>query len=119
MERDDRLLPALAHARGVAPPLGLGLDPRGAHALNPDTEDLLHRLADLGLVRAVVHAERVLVGAQEGVGLLRDHRPHDHLAGVHDGAPAIWVRRSSAGSETTRRAADTTSAMPAWPTCST
>src|SRR3954452_18359873 len=119
MEREDRLLPALAHARGVAPPLGLGLDPRGAHALDPDAEDLLHRLADLGLVRAVVYAEGVLVGTEQGVALLRDHGAHDDLAGVHDGAPAIWVSRSSAGSDTTRRAADTTSAIPAWLTCST
>src|SRR5205809_6638789 len=118
MQRHDRLLPAPAHPRGVAPPLGLGLDPRGANALNPDAEDLLHRLADLGLVRAIVHAERVLVGREQRVALLRDDRLDDHRARVHavarSGLRAMVERYSTAAGESTSRCAPMMSATPTW-----
>src|SRR4051794_12467030 len=118
MERHDRLLPLPALAGGVAAALGLGLDPRRAHPFHTDAEDVLDRLADLGLVGALVDAERVLVGRQQRIALLGDHGPEDHLARVH-AVTAIAVRRSRAGSETTRRAAPTTSAIPERSTWST
>src|SRR3954453_13893460 len=62
MQRHDGLLPAPALARGVAAALGLGLDPGRAHAGDAYSEDVLHGLAHLGLVGALVDAERVLVG---------------------------------------------------------
>src|SRR4051794_24565605 len=118
MQGHDGLLPLPALAGRVAAALWLGLDPRGAHCLHPDAEDVLHRLAHLGLVRALVDAEGVLVGRQQGIALLRDHGPDDHLARIHE-LTAIAVRRSRARSETTSRAAPTTSAIPERSTCST
>src|SRR5829696_4816398 len=118
MEGHDRLLPlAPASAREPAS-LRLGLHPGGAHAIDSHAEDLLHRLAHLRLVRPLVHAERVLVGREQRVALLRDHGAHDHLAGVHL-ATAFSVTRASAASETTIRPAPITSATPSWSACST
>src|SRR5215212_6324336 len=118
MQRHDRLLPAAPLPLAEAASLGLGLDPGRAHAGHPDAEDLLHRLAHLRLVRALADPERVLVRREQRVALLRDHRAHDHLAGVHL-ATAFSVTRASAASETTRRPAPITSATPTWSACST
>src|SRR3954452_4715851 len=83
MEGHDRLLP-LAPASGRDPAaLRLGLHPRRAHAAHADAEDVLDRLAHLSLVGALVHAERVLVGRQQRIALLRDDGPDDHLARDH------------------------------------
>src|SRR3954447_5186145 len=112
----DGLLPAPAAAARVAAPLRLGLHPGGAHAGHAHAEDLLDRLAHLRLVGALVDAERVLARREQRVALLRDHRPDDHLAGVHD---ALLVSCSRAASEATRRAAPTRSATPTWSACST
>src|SRR6185295_5087105 len=114
----DRLLPlAPASARNAAT-LRLGLHPRRAHAVDADAEDVLDGLAHLSLVRALVDAERVLVGREERVALLGDDRPDDHLARVHFWA-AFSVRRASAASETTIRACPITSATPTSSACMT
>src|SRR3954447_8053301 len=58
----DGLLPRPGPAGRVAAPLGLGLHRSRAHVDDLDVEEHLHGLADLGLVRVVVDAERVLAG---------------------------------------------------------
>src|SRR3954451_20853684 len=81
----DGLLPLAGAARGDATALGL----RG-HRAGADLEDLhvgeqaLDGLLDLGLVRIRVHAERVLAGRGQHVGLLGHHGADEHLAVVHD-----------------------------------
>src|SRR3954453_4022484 len=81
---DDRLLPSARATGGPAAALGLGPDRRRADVDDLDLrEELLDRLADLGLVRLRVDAERVLARRREYVGLLRDDRADDHLSGVH------------------------------------
>src|SRR3954451_9341433 len=118
MESHDRLLP-LAPATGTdAAALRLGLDPRRANAIHADAEDVLDRLAHLSLVGPLVHAERVLVGRQQRIALLRDDGPDDHLARVHFDA-AFSVSRASAASDTTIRAWPITSAMPTASACMT
>src|SRR3954452_16839971 len=118
MEGHDRLLPLAPAAARDAAALRLGLDPRRAHAVHADAEDVLDRLAHLSLVRPLVHAERVLVGREQRVALLGDDRPDDHLSRVHFDA-AFAVRRASAASETTSRAWPITSAMPTASACMT
>src|ERR687891_2313821 len=118
MQRHHGLFPVPPLPRGPAAPLRLRLHPGRAHARDPHAEDLLDRLAHLGLVRALVHAERVLVGGEQGVALLGDDGADDHLARVHR-ATAFSVRRPSAASETTIRPLPTTSATPTCSTCRT
>src|SRR3954470_15608195 len=83
MQLHHGLLPRAAAPRGVAAPLRLRLHAHRAHLEHAHAEDLLDRLADLGLVRAVVHAERVLVGREQRVALLGHDRADDHGACVH------------------------------------
>src|SRR5687767_13309002 len=111
MELDDRLLPAPGLAAAPAPPLRLRLHPRRAHALHTDPEDLLDRLADLGLVSLLVDTERVLVGREQRVALLADHGTDDDLARGH---AALRVSSSSAPCDSTSRSAPITSATPTW-----
>src|SRR5919109_2481223 len=118
MEGHDRLLPPAPAAAGEPAALRLRLDPGRAHAVDPHAEDLLDRLADLRLVGALVHAERVLVGREERVALLGDDGPDDHLARVHF-ATAFSVSRASAASEITSRAWAITSATPTSSACMT
>src|SRR5215208_8065235 len=118
MKRHDRLLPPAPVSAREAAALRLGLHPGRAHAVHAHAEDLLDRLAHLRLVRALVDPERVLVRREQRVALLRDHRAHDHLAGVHL-ATAFSVTRASAASEITSRPAPITSATPTWSACST
>src|SRR3954462_3821760 len=66
----DRLLPRPGAAGGPAAALGLGLHRHGAHVEHLDLgEELLDGLADLGLVRLGMDAERVLARRREHVGL--------------------------------------------------
>src|SRR5688500_1665821 len=118
MQRHDRLLPAAPRSAREPAPLRLGLDPGCAHAVDAHAEDLLDRLAHLCLVGPLVHAERVLVGREQGVALLGDDRPDDHLARVHLDA-AFSVTRASAASEITSRAWPITSATPTESACMT
>src|SRR5262245_40864418 len=116
----DGLLPGPGAAGGDAAALGLGGDLRGADLDDVDVEQRLDGLLDLGLVRLVVHAERVLVGGREHVALLGDDWADDHLAVVHQEAfLARSVSLSSAPCESTSVAARTRSATPTSSTCST
>src|SRR4051812_36750424 len=91
---DDRLLPRPRAPGRVAAALGLGLDRHGADLDDLDVEQLLDRLADLGLVRAGVDAERVLVGGRQHVGLLADDGPDDHLDRIHQATSSCCSVRS-------------------------
>src|SRR5436190_281847 len=105
MQLHHGLLPRTAAPGRVTAALRLRLDAHRPHVLHAHAEDLLHGLADLSLVRAVVHPERVLVGREERVALLGHDRPDDHRAGVHaaarSGARAMVVRYSIAAGEST------------------
>src|SRR4051812_42592155 len=79
----DGLLPRPRAAGRVPAPLGLGLHGHRADLDHVDLEELLDGLADLRLVGAGVHPERVLVRRREDVALLADDRADDDLAGVH------------------------------------
>src|SRR3954468_4768382 len=117
---DHGLLPGPGAARGDAAALGLGGDLGGAHLDDVHAEQRLDGLLDLGLVRLVVHAERVLVGGREHVALLGDDRADDHLRVVHQEAfLARATRLSSAAWLSTSVAAPTTSATPTSSTCMT
>src|SRR5882724_7381900 len=114
MQLDDRLLPLTRAAEAGAAALGLRLAAHRAHAEHPHVPDLLDGLADLGLVGVLVDAERVLVGREQGVALLRHDRLDDHAARVHDPPPpARAVSWSMAAWEAIIRAAPTMSATPA------
>src|SRR5581483_5700349 len=116
--------------------LGLGVHVRGADLHHVDVEQRLDGLANLRLVRLVVHAEGVLAGLGEREGLLGQDRPDDHLGWVHyaalpssldagdsapaesptESAPADFARACnacSAASDTSSDAAPTMSATPA------
>src|SRR3954467_9345072 len=116
MQLDDGLLPRPAAAGRVPAALRLRLDAHRPHVLHAHAEDLLHGLADLRLVRAVVHSEGVLVGREKRVALLRHDRADDHRARVHavarSGARAIVVRYSTAAGDSTSRCAPMMSATP-------
>src|SRR5215208_7159169 len=110
----DRLLPRPGLAGRVAAPLGLGLDGCRAHVDDLHVEQRLDRLADLGLVRVVVDAERVLAGRGEHVALLAHDRADDDLGVVHHEPPfARSVSASAAACESSSAEAPTTSATPA------
>src|SRR3970040_378285 len=104
-ELDDRLLPAGPATTREPAPLRLRLDLEDVHALDLDVEELLDRLPDLGLVRVLVHLERVLAVGDERVALLRDDRGQQDLIGVKThprpaAAPRWWTESRTA----TRRA---------------
>src|SRR5207253_7411283 len=63
---DDRLLPARLRAADRAATLRLRADVRDVHVLDADVEELLDGLADLGLVRVLVHLEGVLAVGDQG-----------------------------------------------------
>src|SRR4051812_39954355 len=119
---DHGLLPGPGAAGGDAAALGLGRDLGGADLDDVHVEQRLDGLLDLRLVRLVVHAERVLVGGRQDVGLLGDDRADDHLAVVHQRFASFFaraVRLSSAACESTSVAARTRSATPTSSTCRT
>src|SRR4029078_4309159 len=82
-ELDDRLLPAPGLAGVDAAALRLRAHPRGPDPDDFDVEDLGDRMADLGLVGAVVDAERVLALRHQRIALLGDDRFEDDLARIH------------------------------------
>src|SRR5919106_1025040 len=97
-ELHDGLLPARLLAAGPAPPLRLGPHLDDVHGNNLDVEELLDGLPDLGLVRARVHAEGVLVVLDKAVALLRDDRSEDDLARIEAHLDTTSVTRSRAPS---------------------
>jgi hypothetical protein len=115
---DDRALGirALAHDQPAA--LALAGAVHRVHADDLHVEDRLDRLLDLGLVRAGVDDERVLVLVDQPVGLLGDDRTEDHVTGVlhasTSSAAGVLVRRpvpisSSAASSNTTTSLSSTS----------
>src|SRR5918999_6007771 len=86
---DDGLLPGARAPGGVAAALRLGRHRGGPHVDHADAEELLDRLLDLGLVRVLVDAERVLADRRQRVGLLGDDGADDDLAGIHYGATSF------------------------------
>src|SRR5688572_4322968 len=84
-EGDDGALGvlALAHHAALAA-LALALTVDRVHAEDLHLEDLLDRDLDLRLVRLRQHDERVLVGVQEAVALLGDHRGEQDVPWVTD-----------------------------------
>src|SRR3954453_7013357 len=119
---DHGLLPAAGAPGGVAAALGLGRHGRGADLEHGDVEQGLDGLLDLRLVRAGVHAERVLAGGRQHVRLLGHDGTDEHLAVVHyerSSRRARAVRLSSAPCDATTVAAPTMSATPTSSTCRT
>src|SRR5579875_2638444 len=111
LELDDRLLPAGARALERAAPLRLRLHLDDVDADDLDVEELLDGLADLRLVRVLVHLERVAVLRDLLVALLRDHGTDQHLARMKaHRAPAFPCTSGSAASLTTSDRAHTTCA---------
>src|ERR1700757_4971719 len=86
-QRHDGALGALALAVAGPGALALALAVGGVHRRHLDREDLLDRDFDLRLVRIGVHQERVNVVVDQPVGLLRDDRGQNDVAGVSDGRP--------------------------------
>src|SRR5690349_9591241 len=109
LELDDGLLPTGARALDHPAPLRLGRHLDDVHAEDRDLEELLDGLADLRLVRVLVHLERVAVLLDLVVALLADHRLDQDLSGVqaHDALPCT---RGSAASVRTSERAQTTCA---------
>src|SRR5680860_140843 len=73
-EADDRALGVGTLAHAVAGTTGLALAVERVHRRHLDVEHLLDRDLDLGLVGVRTHQERVLVGVEEAVALLRHDR---------------------------------------------
>src|ERR1700761_2806415 len=96
-QRHDGALGALPLAESRPGALALALAVCGVHRGHLDREDLLDRDLDLRLVRVRVDQERVDVVIDQAVGLLRDDRGQDDVAGVSDGrhqaetSSAVWV----------------------------
>src|SRR6476469_3090077 len=101
----DRLLPLTPAAGSVAAALGLALDRRRANVDDLDVEQLLDRLADLRLVRAVVDAERVLARLGEHERLLGDDWADDHLTRIHQPSPPSSKLEALARATNSSRAA--------------
>src|SRR5690606_20635543 len=81
----ERALGVLALAVTEAGPLALALTVGGVDAGDLHTEDLLDGDLDLRLVGVRVHDEGVGAFLDESVGLLRDDRRQQDVAGVGDG----------------------------------
>src|SRR5215470_14427719 len=97
LEGDDRLLPVRAHAGEAADALLLAAHDHGADVLDLDVEQLVHRLADLDLVRVARDLEHelrpelllgrsddVAAGLTQAGALLGEQRAlDDELRGSH------------------------------------
>src|SRR4051812_27921099 len=81
-EADDRALGVRALAHAITSTPGLALPVERVDARHLDVEDLLDRDLDLGLVGVRAHEERVLVGVEQPVALLADHRRDQHVTRV-------------------------------------
>src|ERR687886_424023 len=80
LEGDDRLLPAGHLAPAAAPAPLLARHVQRVDRLDPHIEGLLHRLADLDLVRLAMDLEGVLTLLHQVGALLGDQRPDQHVA---------------------------------------
>src|SRR5882672_3921068 len=89
LELDDGLLPARTDALDGTAPLGLGLHLDDRDVQDLDVEELLDGLADLRLVRILVHLERVAVLRDLAVALLGDHGRDQHFAGMEAHASCL------------------------------
>src|SRR4029077_12242518 len=86
-EGDDRALLVGALPLGVSAALDLAAPVQRVDRRDGHVPDDLHRLLDLGLVRARIDQERVRVVLYPRVRLLGDDRPDDHVAGQFHCAP--------------------------------
>ena len=103
-----------AAARGAAA-LGLALHRGGAHVGHRDVEEVLDRLADLGLVRAVQHPEGVLVvRLDELEALLGDDRAQDDAPDVVADRGHLDSSPSPASSPTSTSAPSSATASARW-----
>src|SRR3954463_4858197 len=90
-ERDDGALGVLALADAEAGTPRLALAVHRVDRVDLDVEDLLDGDLDLRLVRPGVDEERVLALVEQAVGLLRDDRGDEDVAGVLDVDAHFWV----------------------------
>src|SRR5438105_6501983 len=111
---DDGLLPAGLRAAVEAAPLRLRLHLRDVDALDLHVEELLDGLADLGLVRARVHAERVLAVGDQRVALLAHDRGEEDFVRM-EAHKALPCTSGSAASVTRSERAQTTAATSSSP----
>src|SRR5207244_4117205 len=87
--RHDRSLLIAALAFGEPAPLDLAVSVERVDRRHPDVPDGLDGLLDLGLVRSLIHEERVGAPLQARVGLLGDYGTDNHVAGgLHERSPA-------------------------------
>src|SRR5690348_3981665 len=109
LELGAGLLPTGARALDHPAPLRLGRHLDDVHAEDRDLEELFDGLADLRLVRVLVHLERVAVLCDLVVALLAHHGLDQDLRGVetHEALPCT---SGSAASVTTSERAHTTCA---------
>src|SRR5687768_2664685 len=93
----DGFLPAGARALRHPAPLRLRLHLEDVHVLDVDLEELLDGLANLRLVRVLVHLEGVLAVGDQAVALLRHHRRKQDLVRM-EAHEALPCTRGSAAS---------------------
>src|SRR5918911_3283222 len=98
LERHDRALGVLAPADPDAGAAALALAVDRVDRGDGHAEDLLDRLADLGLVGGRVHDERVLALVEQAVALLRDDRREQDVARVAVDLPDLAHRDTSSSS---------------------
>src|SRR5688572_30326111 len=102
-QRDVGLLPCRTPADVPSHAAALAEEARRAHPLDLDAEELLHRLADLDLVRLGLHAQHDLVaGLGNERALLGDDRAADDVGRLHAPAPMRPASCSSAARVTSR-----------------
>src|SRR5207302_5563345 len=104
LELDDRLLPTLADALVDTAPLRLGLDLEDVHGRHLDAEELLDGLADLRLVRVLVHLERVAVLHDLAVALLGDDGRDQDFTGMEAHCALPCTSSSAASLRSSERA---------------
>src|SRR5919202_2932054 len=100
LERHDRALGVLALADAEPGPAALALAVDRVDRGDLHVEDLLDRLADLGLVRVGVDDERVLALVEQAVALLGDHRGEQDVPRIAVDLPHLTHRATSSSSLT-------------------
>src|SRR4051812_19269296 len=110
-EADDGALGVLALAQPGACTARFALAVDGVDRGDLDVEHLLDRDLDLGLVGVGTHQERVLVGVEQSVALLGDHRCDQDVAVVLVQTAHFATSGSSAGSPAGARPAASLSSV--------